>query len=178
MKYFLPFGLLTWYFVYWWFTLLTVERSHLTFSDRNRDHWKQLRCILNIQRLTAEDSIFWFDLCGCIIAEDHALKMVFTRKKQDRILILNIIQEISTKSIYVNYKLPVGKSSHRNRTNYSFKKLFKMLRFWRVKCFVIVFFVWMSLQQRMVFKKSLVKWLFDITLTKINIHRLLMIFAW
>ena len=42
---------------------------------------KQLRCILNIQRLTEKDSIFWFDMCGWQLTEDHALDMVYTRKK-------------------------------------------------------------------------------------------------
>ena len=38
-------------------------------------------CILNIQRLTDEDSIFWFDLCGWRLTEDHTLEMLYTRQK-------------------------------------------------------------------------------------------------
>ena len=40
-----------------------------------------MRRITNIQRITEEDSIFWFDLCGWRLNEDHALEMVYTRKK-------------------------------------------------------------------------------------------------
>ena len=35
-----------------------------TFLQLEWRHLKKLRCIPNIQRLTEEDSIFWFDLCG------------------------------------------------------------------------------------------------------------------
>ena len=38
-------------------------------------------CIPNIQRLTEENSIFWFDLCGWRLIEDHLLKIVYTRQK-------------------------------------------------------------------------------------------------
>ena len=60
--------LLTWYFVCWRFTLVTVRRTHLPYFVQSRDRWKQLRCILNIQILTKEDSIFWFDLCGWLLS--------------------------------------------------------------------------------------------------------------
>ena len=36
---------------------------------------------MNIQRITEEDSIFWFDLCGWKPTEDHTLEMVFIRQK-------------------------------------------------------------------------------------------------
>ena len=61
-----PFVLLTRYFICWCFTLVTFRRAHILISDRTRERWKQLRCIPNIHRLTEEDSIFWFDLCGWI----------------------------------------------------------------------------------------------------------------
>ena len=38
--------------------------------------------MLNIQRLTKEDLILWFDMCGWRLTEDHALEMVFTRQKE------------------------------------------------------------------------------------------------
>ena len=38
-------------------------------------------CIPNLQRLTEEASIFWFDLCGWRLTEDHTLKMIYTRRK-------------------------------------------------------------------------------------------------
>ena len=42
-----------------------------------------MRCIPNIQRLTKEDSIPWFefDLCGLRYNEDHALETLFTKQK-------------------------------------------------------------------------------------------------
>ena len=73
MKYFLPFGLLIWYLVCWRFSLVTVGRAQLPFFDLYRERWKQLRCIPNIQRLTKEDSILWFeyDLCSLQSSEDR-----------------------------------------------------------------------------------------------------------
>ena len=55
---------LTWYFVCWNFTIVTVGSAHIPYFVWFRDCWKQLRCIPNIQRLAKEDSIIWFDLCG------------------------------------------------------------------------------------------------------------------
>ena len=49
---------------------MTIERTHVMMYDQDRDHRKQLRCITNEQRLTEEDSIFWFDLCDWQFTED------------------------------------------------------------------------------------------------------------
>ena len=70
VKHFFPFILLTWYFVCWWFTLVTVGHVYLLNSDWTRYRWKQLGFITNIQRLTEEDSIIWFDLCGWQLTKD------------------------------------------------------------------------------------------------------------
>ena len=60
-------------------------------------------------------------------------------KNQERMLILNLLKEFSTKSIYLKYQLPVGQSSHRNIMKYYFNKLFKTLWVWRVKFCILVF---------------------------------------
>ena len=65
VKYSFLFVLLTWYFFLLRFVLVTHWRAPLLRYDQIRDLRKQLRCIANLQRLTEEDSIFWFDLCGC-----------------------------------------------------------------------------------------------------------------
>ena len=56
----------------------------------------------------------WF----AIYNEYHALEMLFTRKKQYPVQIKNPLQELSTKSIYVKYELPVGNSSDMKIMNY------------------------------------------------------------
>ena len=50
---------------------MTAGRAHLLISDHTRDCLIQLRCILNIKRLTEEDSIPWFDLYGWGFSEDQ-----------------------------------------------------------------------------------------------------------
>ena len=47
----LPFGLLTSYFVWWRFALVTVGRVSLPYLVCYIHRWKKLRCKLNIQRL-------------------------------------------------------------------------------------------------------------------------------
>ena len=79
-------------------------------------------------------------------------KWYISDKKQERMLILNLLQEFRTKSIYLKYQLPAGQSSHRNGINYPFNVLFKTLRVWRVKFRIFIFLVWMNLQQRMIWK--------------------------
>ena len=37
---------------------------------------------MNIQTLTEEYLIIWFDMCGWQLTEDHALEMVFMRQKE------------------------------------------------------------------------------------------------
>ena len=66
VKNFLPLGLLDFYFVWWCFTLVNVGRASLPYLVWYRHRWKQLRCKLNINRLTKEYTILWieFDLCG------------------------------------------------------------------------------------------------------------------
>ena len=44
---------------------MTVWSDPLLIYDQNKDSRRQLWCSDNLQRLTEEDSIFWFDLCGC-----------------------------------------------------------------------------------------------------------------
>ena len=60
---------------------MTVGHSHLLIFNWTRDCLKQLRCIPNIQRLTEEDSIFWFYLFDWRLTEYHASDMVYTRQK-------------------------------------------------------------------------------------------------
>ena len=60
---------------------MTVGRAHILIYDQTRDLRKQFRCIPNIKRLTEKDLLFWFDLCGWRLTEDHSLKMVYTRQK-------------------------------------------------------------------------------------------------
>ena len=48
---------------------MTVGNAPLLIKDQTRDRRKQLRCIPNLHRITEEDSIFWFDLCGWIFSE-------------------------------------------------------------------------------------------------------------
>ena len=50
---------------------MTVGYAHLLISDQTRDRSKKLRYIPNIQRLTEEDSIPWFDICGWRFSEDQ-----------------------------------------------------------------------------------------------------------
>ena len=72
------------------------------------------------------------------------------------------------------YALPVGQYSNKKEMNYSLNKLFNTLRSWRVNIFIIMFLVWMILQQRIISNNYIVNWLLYLTLTKISIHRLLM----
>ena len=53
------------------FTLMTVGITHLLISDKTIDRWKTLRCILNTQRLTEEDSMLSFGLCGWQFSKDQ-----------------------------------------------------------------------------------------------------------
>ena len=62
-------------------------------------------------------------------------------KKQERVKIHNLLQEISQEQIYVKYALPVGQSLHSNRMNYLFNELFNTLREKRVMNFIIMFLV-------------------------------------
>ena len=39
--------------------------------DQNIDLRKQSRCINNLKRLTEEDLIYWFDMCGCQFTDDQ-----------------------------------------------------------------------------------------------------------
>ena len=48
---------------------MTVGNAPLLIYNWTRDCRKWFRCILNLQRITEEDSIFWFDLCGWIFSE-------------------------------------------------------------------------------------------------------------
>ena len=50
---------------------MTVGSTPLLIHDRTRDCRKQLRCIPNLQRLTEEELLFWFDLCGCRFTEEQ-----------------------------------------------------------------------------------------------------------
>ena len=50
---------------------MTVGRDDLLIYNQTIDRLKRLRCIPNIQRLTEEDSILWFDLCGWRYREDR-----------------------------------------------------------------------------------------------------------
>ena len=50
---------------------MTVGRAYLFIYDHKRDRREKLRCITDLQRLTEEDSIFWFDLCGWKLTDDH-----------------------------------------------------------------------------------------------------------
>ena len=193
MKYYLLFGLLTLYFVWWRFALVTVGSASIPYFVWHRHRWKQLRCQLNIQRLYEEYTILWFefDLCalqhrrdatdptldngtvserklqgqeqvrdnitGWYHTTDHIVRITHWRwylpdKNQERVQIHNLLQELIQRKIYVKYTLPVGKYSHRNRMKYLFKKLFNILRIWKVNIFIIMFLVWMSLQQRIIWK--------------------------
>ena len=60
-------------------------------------------------------------------AKEHA-------KEQERV-------HMAQKYIYVKYALPVRQSSHRNRMNYLFNKLFNNLRKNSVKICIIMFLV-------------------------------------
>ena len=53
-------------------------------------------------------------------------------KNQERVKILNLLQELIQLQIYVNYALPFGQSSQINRMNYSLNKLFNAFRMWRM----------------------------------------------
>ena len=66
MKDYLTFGLLTSYFVWWRFALVTVRRASLPCLVWYRHCWKQLRCKLNTQRLYEEYKILCFkcNICG------------------------------------------------------------------------------------------------------------------
>ena len=81
----------------------------------------------------------------------------------------NLLQELSTKLIYVKYDLPVRQSSHSNRIKYSFNKLLNTLRIWRVNFFIIMFFWLNESSTEDDLKKPIVNWLFDLTL-KTNKH--------
>ena len=48
-------------------------------------------------------------------------------KKQERVKIHNLLQELIQRQKYMKYALPDGKSSHRNRMNYSFNEFFNNL---------------------------------------------------
>ena len=65
VKEYLPFGLLTLYFFWCWFSLVTFKRSSLPYLVWFRQHWKQLRCKLNTQRIYKEYTIIfvWFLIC-------------------------------------------------------------------------------------------------------------------
>ena len=49
---------------------MTVGRAHLLIYEKDRSRRKQLRFNTNLQILTEEDLIFWFDLCGWYLTED------------------------------------------------------------------------------------------------------------
>ena len=72
---------------------MTFGSAPLLIWDLTRYRRKQLRCIPNLQRLTEEDSIFWFYMCGWKLTEDQdndtgssdKTKIpVVTRHRQDR----------------------------------------------------------------------------------------------
>ena len=71
----------------------------------------------------------------------NLIELLLPTTQIERIPILNIFQEFSTKSIYLKYQLPVGQSSIQNRMNYLINMLFKTLRVWRVKVYIIIFLV-------------------------------------
>ena len=48
---------------------MTAGGALLFIYDWTEDHRRHLRCISNLKRLTEEDSIFWFDMCGCRFTE-------------------------------------------------------------------------------------------------------------
>ena len=50
---------------------MTVGRAYLMMYDQNIDLRKQSRCINNLKRLTEEDLIYWFDMCGCQFTDDQ-----------------------------------------------------------------------------------------------------------
>ena len=54
-----PLVFLTWYFVYWGSTIVTVGRAILTYLIWYRRRWKRLRCILNMQKHNKEIDDTW-----------------------------------------------------------------------------------------------------------------------
>ena len=62
----LTFRLLTSYFVWWRFALVTVGSASLPYLVRYRYGWKEFRCKLNTQIIYKKYTILWFefDLCG------------------------------------------------------------------------------------------------------------------
>ena len=57
--------MLTLYHIWWRFTLVTVGRTSLPYLVLYKHHLTQLRCKLNIQKLTKEYTILWFDFDKC-----------------------------------------------------------------------------------------------------------------
>ena len=139
---FLSYLLYNWYFVCWRFKLVTIGPAHLPLLDRSRDRWKQLMCIPNIKRLTKEDSIFWFDLCGWLltILRNFWLGLSSNRKPLLGIidywhyhqLFLHWILKSWSRTKWENswYKHPSHQLSH-NPTNIS-KSYCKILKRWNL----------------------------------------------
>ena len=72
---------------------------------------------------------------------DHALEMLFTTQKKERLLIHNILQELIQEQIYAKEAIQDGQSSHRNIMFFSFNEFFNTLRERKVMNFIIIFLV-------------------------------------
>ena len=88
----------------------------------------------------------WFEIYN----EDHALEMVFTRKKT-RVDANPESPPITQTEINIrDVRTPIRKVFTQEHNELFFNKLFDTLNVWRVNICIIMFFVWMSLQQRMI----------------------------
>ena len=69
-------------------------------------------------------------------------------------------------NIYVKEEIQDVQYLHGSRIIYSFNKFFNTLRKRKWMNCIIMFLVWISLQQRMIWKNLIVPWIFDSTMTK------------
>ena len=121
--------------------------------------------------------ILWSDLCGWRLTEYHALEIVFTRQKSR-------VDANPESPPRTHHKIDIHEVQTPSWTIFTQEQneLFvqkvvqdALVLEGEVLHYRVIGFNWSSTEDDL--KKPIIKWLFNITLTKISIHRLLLIIA-